>query len=309
MDLLDDIFDTLGLKGALYFRTNFSSPWSVEVPDYENAARFHLVVKGTCTISLPSAASVVLGPGDLILIPGGRSHILSDQLTATAPTLETVLQDAGYDGRGVLIVGDDTNNAATEMVCGHLNFRRDATHPLLNMLPECIITTAADRAQAPLLDDLLRLIARSIFSETLGSTASVTRMSEIVFIELLRSGLSKGGGLDTLLQAFRDDQIGKALELMHSTPNENWSVAQLAKEVGMSRSRFSDRFSTMIGLGPMAYLADWRMQKSLPLLEDAKRSVQEVAQLIGYKSAAAFTRAFSEKFGRSPSDYRRMATS
>ena len=307
MDLLDDIFSTLGLKGALYFRTSFSAPWSVEVPAYENAARFHLVVKGTCTVLIPSGNRIVLGPGDLILIPAGQSHILSDQSVNTAPTLETVLHDADYNGSGVLIVGDKDDSAASEMVCGHLNFRRDAAHPLLNALPPCIVTTATDRAQAPLLDDLLRLISRSIFTESLGSTAAVTRMSEIVFIELIRSGMSKDNALINLLQAFRDEHVGKALELMHSTPDESWSVASLAKEVGMSRSRFSDRFSSTVGVGPMAYLTDWRLQKSLPLLENAKCSVQEIARSVGYKSSAAFTRAFSSKFGQAPTEYRRMS--
>ena len=100
-DLLDDILDTLGLQGALYFRTDFSPPWAVTVPELEQAARFHLVVQGRCHVTFPSGAAVELGPGDLVLIPRGRSHVLADQPGREAPSLESVLADVGYDGRGV----------------------------------------------------------------------------------------------------------------------------------------------------------------------------------------------------------------
>lgn len=304
MDVLDDIFDTLDLKGALYFRTDFSAPWAVTVPELDGAARFHLVVQGACHLSFGSGDGLLLGPGDLVLIPGGAPHVIADRGGRDAAPLETVLADSGYDGRGLLIVGDGDDHAATQMVCGHFAFRRGADHPLLRALPEHLLTTAADRAREPLLDEMLRLIARRIFAEGLGSAAAVTRMSEIVFIELLRAGIGRSPALIGVMDAFRDAQIGRALELIHDRPGEAWSVARLASQVGMSRSRFADRFSELLGLGPMSYLADWRLQKALPLLDDARSSVQQVAIEVGYRSPAAFTRAFAGKFGLSPREYR-----
>lgn len=312
MDILDDIVDTLDLKGALYFRTDFSAPWAVTVPELGQAARFHLVVQGACHVTFASGAEVRLGPGDLVLIPGGAKHVIADAGAhdrggRDAAPLETVLADAGYDGRGVLVVGQGDDHAATKMVCGHFTFRRGADHPLLRALPEHLLTTAADRAREPLLDEVLRLIARRIFAEGLGSAAAVTRMSEIVFIELLRAGIGRAPALTEVLNAFRDDQVGRALGLIHDRPADTWSVESLAAEVGMSRSRFADRFSALLGLGPMSYLADWRLQRALPLLDDARRSIQQVAVEIGYQSPAAFTRAFAGKFGVSPREYRRDA--
>lgn len=306
MDVLDDIFDTLDLKGALYFRTDFSSPWAVTVPPLGQAARFHLVVQGSCHVTFPSGAAACLGPGDLILIPGGRSHILADGPGRAAPDLETVLQDAGYDGRGVLAIGTGNPHAATQMICGHFNFRPRADHPLLRALPEYLTVSAGDRMAEPFLDELLRLIARRIYGGELGSRAAVTRLSEIVYIELLRSGVLKNPTLTALLSAFRDAKIGRALELIHEKPGDAWTVDQLAREVGMSRSRFSERFSDLIGVGPVSYLSDWRLQKALGLLEDRRTPVQQIATMIGYQSAAAFTRAFAGKFGMSPTEYRRI---
>jgi AraC-like DNA-binding protein len=305
MDVLDDILDTLDLKGAFYFRTDFSSPWAVTVPDLRQAARFHLVVQGRCHVGFPSDASTDLGPGDLVLIPKGRSHVLADAPGRDAPPLETVLSTAGYDGRGVLVVGTGDPSATTQMVCGHFTFRAGADHPILRALPEYLVTTNAMRARRPWLDDILRLVVRQVFSDTIGSAATVTRLSEIVFIELLRVGIGQSEGLRSVLEAFQDQQIGRALQLIHAEPERGWTVESLAAAVGMSRSRFAERFSDLMGAGPMSYLTDWRLQKALSLLDDARCSVQQVAARTGYRSPAAFTRAFTGKFGLAPSEYRR----
>ncbi|MCB2101849.1 MAG: AraC family transcriptional regulator [Rhodobacterales bacterium] len=304
MDVLNDILDTLKFKGAFYYRTHFSPPWGVTVPELGQAARFHLVVQGTCHVSFPSGVSTTLSPGDLVLIPKGRSHVLSDAPGRPVPPLETVMNRVGYDGQGVLVVGDGDPDAATQMVCGHFAFRSDADHPILRALPEHLLTSASARAREPWLDEMMRLVTRRVFTEEIGSAAAVTRLSEIVFIELLRVGIGATEGLRSVLDAFRDPQVGRALQLIHAEPARAWTVDRLAAEVGMSRSRFAERFSILLGTGPMAYLADWRLQKALALLADGRASIQRIAGQVGYKSPAAFTRAFAGKFGQSPTTYR-----
>ncbi|GHD61993.1 AraC family transcriptional regulator [Thalassobaculum fulvum] len=308
MDVLDDILDTLNLRGAFYYRTDFSPPWAVTVPDLRQAARFHLVVQGSCHVAFPSGASIELGPGDLVLIPRGRSHVIADRSGRDAPPLETVLSAVGYDGEGVLAVGDGDPAATTQLVCGHFTFRTGADHPILRALPEFLVTTNAARAREPWLDDVLRLVVRRVFADGAGSAAAVTRLSEVVFIELLRAGIGTDGTLRAVLDAFRDRQVGRALQLMHAEPARPWTVDGLAAEVGMSRSRFAARFSELMEVGPMAYLADWRLQKALSLLDDPQASVQQVAGQTGYQSPAAFTRAFAARFGLPPTEYRRIAS-
>lgn len=305
MDILDDIFNTLNLKGALYFRTDFTPPWGITVPNYSNAARFHFVIQGKCFVKVLETGDVVeLNAGDLILIPRGASHVLSDIKRQSAPPLETVLSDANYDGEGVLALGEGNRCASTQMVCGHFSFRELSSHPILESLPHYIVTSTAIRAQQPLLDGLLRLIALRIFSNDIGSSASITRLSEVVFIELIRSNLGNTQTLTSILQAFRDPKISHSLKLIHAEHTQPWTVEGLASKVAMSRSRFANRFSELLGIGPMAYLADWRLQKSLALLENSQMSVQQVANQSGYLSSSSFTRAFSGKFGASPRDYR-----
>ncbi len=305
MDILDDILSTLNLKGALYFRTDFSGAWATTVPDLPGAARFHLVVEGTCHVTFRSGASVTLQAGDLVLIPGGREHIIADKAGRAAPPLETVLTEVGYDGSGVLAINNGSDGASTKMVCGHYSFRDGADHALLRSLPDFLVTSAADRARAPLLDETLRLIVRRIFTPAPGSTAAVKRLSESVFVELLRIGAEQDPTMGSVMAAVQDKQIGKALLAMHEQPESPWTVESLAAEVGMSRSRFADRFRILLGQSPMAYLSEWRLQKALSLLDDSRQSVSQVAVQSGYQSPAAFTRAFAAKFGASPTEYRR----
>ncbi len=307
MDILDDVFNVLDLKGALYFRTDFCSPWGVTVPDYQAVARFHLVIQGRCFVKIGKQDTIELNAGDLIMIPRGVSHQLLDHPDRPAPPLEQVLEQTNYQGKGLLVVGDGDPLATTQMVCGHLSFRDRADHPILQVLPDYLMMANSCRAKHPLLDNILRLITQRIFDDSLGASASVTRLSEIVFIELLKAGISEQPALLTLLEGLQDPKIGHSLSLMHQQPQNPWTVESLANEVAMSRSRFAQRFNQLIGVGPMGYLADWRLQKALTLLEKTHLSVQQIAQQTGYHSASSFTRAFSGKFGMAPRELRQSS--
>lgn len=302
MDPLDDILETLAFKGALYFRTDFSGPWAVAVPEHPGAARFHLLVQGRVRASV-GPARIDLGPGDLLMIPRGRAHVLAapESDPDQPATLERVLADAGFDGAGALILGSGDPAASTQMVCGHFAFRPGADHALLRELPDHLHLSASARARAPWLDDALRLVARRMLEGGAGAAATVTRMSEIVFIETLRAGLA---GEARMLAAFADPRLGRALRAIHADPARGWTLPSLAAEAGMSRTVFAERFREAAGAAPMAYLFEWRMQKALALLERGDRKVAAVAAATGYRSAAAFSRAFAQHFGRAPSERR-----
>lgn len=304
MDVLSDIFDTIRLRATLYFRTDYSPPWAITVPAYAQAARFHLVIQGRLHVWLASGQTADLGPGDLILVPRGQEHVLADSPGRVPAPLETVVKDSGYDGRGVFIVGHGNPSASTQMVCGHFGFTEGADHPLLRALPDMIVLTSADRARHALLDETLRLVARRIFTQGLGSAAAISRLSEVFFIEAVRASVEQCPELRRILGAMTDPQVGRALELMHNEPARGWTVESLAAEVGMSRSRFADRFAELMDQGPMAYLSEWRLQKALARLGGGDVSIKELAHDIGYQSPAAFTRAFAQRFGAPPTDFR-----
>jgi len=135
-------------------------------------------------VSLPSGSNIVLEPGDVVLIPRGRGHVLADRLGRAPAPLERVIQESGYDGRGAFVIGKSDPQATTQMVCGHLGFSQGADHPLLGALPEVILITQADRGRYPLLDESLRLVARRALSDDVGAAASIARLSEVFLSRL-----------------------------------------------------------------------------------------------------------------------------
>ena len=308
-DLLSDVFETIRLKGTLYFRTDYSPPWAITVPAYEQAARFHFVIRGCCHVSFPSGSNIVLEQGDVVLIPRGRGHVIADRLGRAPAPLERVIQESGYDGKGAFVIGKSDPQATTQMVCGHLGFSQGADHPLLGALPEVILITQPDRGRYPLLDESLRLVARRALSDEIGAAASIARLSEVFFIEAVRASVERHPPLANVMTAMTDLHIGRALELVHKTPGDPWTVETLAKASGMSRSRFAERFTELVGVAPMAYVTEWRLQKALARLSSSKASVKEVAAQAGYQSAAAFARAFAQRFGIPPTDTRDLESS
>lgn len=305
MDVLSDIFDTLRLRGTLYFRTDFSPPWAISVPDFERAARFHLVVQGRCHVRMESGRAVDLAAGDLVVIPAGRAHVLADQPDRTAVALDDVLKRSGFQGEGTFVIGNGDPQASTRLVCGHLSYDIGGDHPLVQALPEVIVMRPTDRARAPLLDDTLRMVARCVFADELGSGASIARLSEVFFIETVRVAVAHHPALARIIAAMTDPQIGRVLQHVHRAVGSPWTVETLAAAANMSRSRFAERFSELLGVAPMSYVTEWRLQKARARLADGDASVKAIAGEVGYQSPAAFTRAFSARFGCSPSDVRR----
>ena len=315
MDVLSDILDLLQLRGSLYFRTAFSAPYAIAVPALGQAARFHLAVQGRCHVIVAGEHDVALEPGDLVVIPNGAPHVICDDPSRAPDALETVLARAGYHGEGVLSYcgeadGDEPDGASdggaqTKLICGHLDFAPGAEHPLLRALPPYLLITAERRARAPWLDELMRLITRQMFADTPGVKASVIRLSEALFIEVVRTSAEEDEGLRDMLEALGDPRIGRALSLMHRALEQDWTLERIAREVGMSRSRFAERFQALIGCAPMSYLSDLRLQKAMNLLTGSLDPIQRIAGQVGYQSPAAFSRAFTSRYGQSPSDIRR----
>lgn len=304
MDLLSDILDSLSLQGQFYFRTCFNSPWSIGVPDYASAIRFHYADQGECWIRAGDGTPIHMRQGDLVLVPAGAAHVLSDTPERKPVELQRVMADNDYADGPLFVVGEGCENASTQLLCGHFTFAEGSDHPLLRSLPDLLHISASMRRSTFWLDEALRLMSRQMAAENPGSMAVVRRMSEIIFIETIRSSGSQSEQLSGLMEALSDPKISRAIEAMHRDVATQWTVEALAGEAAMSRSRFAARFQTLVGCGPLTYLAEWRLQKACALLREGKVSIQEVAGRIGYQSPAAFTRAFANMFGESPTSFR-----
>lgn len=313
LDLLSDIFAKLSVKGTLYFRASFTPPFGVQVPAYRNVARFHYVHRGACRIAVAgSSETILLEQGDLAIVPHGASHCLLSQDASTQASLplETVLERAGYDGNGVLVFGGGDPAAAgsgTQLICGHFSFAPGGQHLIFERLPACLHLPRYGVAAGAWLSETLQMIGAEIEQGLPGSDLIALRLAETILAHAIRLHLQKAATTGGPLAGFADPQIGRALAAIHADPARRWTVDAMAREAGMSRSSYASRFATMLGLTPMEYLKRWRMQIARDALSQRGLSVAEAAELAGYTSEAAFSRAFKAATGQAPGVLRNIA--
>ncbi len=304
MDALTDILNTLRLSSSLYFRTELTSPWGVEIPTKENVARFHIVIRGQCWLKINDDEGMYLSNGDLVVIPHGASHTLSDTPTAAIRPLEDVLEEVGYVGKGPLIYGGD--GAGCCLVCGEFVFDDLSRHPLLENLPKKLYVSGSSSYNTKWLDSAVGFIGHEAARLEPGATAIIDRLSEIILIQVIRATLNESKTRIPFLSAFTDSRINQVLSAIHVKPEEEWSVERLGQLVHMSRSSFSNRFSELTEMTPLQYVIFVRLQKASRLLMETSMVLIVVAESVGYRSEAAFSQAFKKQYGMRPGEFRRI---
>ena len=262
MDLLSDILGLMKLSGTLYFRTSFTAPWGVEVPSFENVARFHYVHRGRCFAHVAGEEdALLLEQGDLIIIPHGASHILSDPKDVEALTVDQVVEDSGFTGQGALVVGEAGAGHESQLICGHFAFETEACHVLVDALPCYIHIKDYGKVSPGWLDGTLKVIGAEAGGDQLGSDLIALKLSEIIFTQAIRHYLDGEGKNQKGLAGFADPHIRQALEAIHQDPATPWTVERLAREAGLSRTAFSNRFNELTTYTPLNYLTSWRMHR------------------------------------------------
>jgi AraC family transcriptional activator of mtrCDE len=308
MDVLSDIVDLVKLRGVIYFDAEFRPPWGVTVPAFARVARYHFVTRGRCWISVAGVREPrLLEAGDLVVVPHGAEHILRDEPRTQPKTLDHVLAASGYQGRGCLVYGRGDRGSPARLVCGHFEFDRELSHPLLKSLPPLIHVPATTGADYSWLDDALRYIAAEVSADRPGSAAIVKRLSEIVFVQTVRAARDSSDPALRSLAGYSDPHISRALAALHHAPDRTWTVASLAHEAGLSRTRFAARFRDALGVAPLAYAAQWRMEQARQLIAASARTILDIANHVGYASEAAFSRAYTKHFGVPPGQHRARA--
>lgn len=303
MDILGDILSTLNLNTTLYFRAELTAPYSIAVPEDREEIRFHVANEGPCWIELPSGESTFFSAGDLVLVPHGTAHVLADSPRSPPVPLSNILVESGFDGTGPLVFGG--GGTKTEVVCGHFSFAQEIIHPIIASLPALIHIKGDTERHYAWLEQLLAYMEAEAKSRPEAWAEVIKRVSEIIFIYVLREYMGKHPNSTGALMALADPQIGKALQAIHAEPATQWSVDALALKAGMSKTVFAERFRVALGLTPARYLTSWRMHKARALMERSNRSIREIAWEVGYESEAAFNRVFKENFGSPPGRYRR----
>ncbi len=308
LDPLSDILTRLSLRGTLYFRTSFTEPWGVRVPAFRDVARFHFAHRGEALVRVEGEREPVrLAQGDLIVIPHGAAHILSCRHTGpdAALPLDDVLSRSGFPGHGTLVWGGDESPRDTQLICGHFALAEGSRHLLFDRLPPFIHLRGYGEEAGPWLEATLKVIGAEAGGARLGGDLIALKMSEAIFAQAIRAHIETAKETEGGVAGFADPHIARALAAFHRTPTTAWTVAALAREAGLSRTGFAERFSERLGLTPMAYVTSWRMQIAREALVARGLSVAEAAELSGYASESAFSRVFKKEIGVSPAAFRR----
>lgn len=324
MDALSEVLSAVRLTGAVFLEMELRAQWSyltaparkiadVLMPHADHVIPYHLVSEGTCYARLLDEAPVALQAGDVILFPGGDRHVLATASEAalrlkpmeiTGETLDNVLK------RGdVATLRNGRGGETTRIVCGFLACDKRLAEPILKSLPRMLTVNMREGVSAAWVQSSIQYSLAESVSSRPGSAAVLARLSEVLFAEAIRRYMDHlPPDRSGWLAGMRDRYVGRALALLHEQPAHPWTVDELARAVGLSRSALAQRFNALIGMPPMQYLTRWRTSLAATQLRESDVSVIRVASEVGYESEAAFNRAFKREFGLPPAAWRKRAT-
>jgi AraC-like DNA-binding protein len=252
---------------------------------------------------VPGFDSVRLQKGDIAIVPNGLSQSLSSTTAIHPLPLEHVLKENPIEN-GRLHYGN--GSVGVNLLCGYCCFDEAIDHPVLMALPGLIMIQAADFQNDPRSIMPLILLSLEAEHEAPGMTGVLSRLLEVIFIQTVRKvTLNQEGNQGGFITALSDPKLSKALNAIHNQPQNGWTIESLSKQAGMSRARFADKFTNVVGMPPISYLTIWRLMISRTLLSSTVLDMEEIANRCGYASASSFSRRFKEKFKIGPGAYRK----
>ena len=299
-DALGTILRSVRLHSTILSRAELRAPWGVSTRGIPGSAVFHAVLEGSAGLRHGSE-EVALEAGDVVVLPRGDAHELAHPPDVPAQPI-TSLPHVDVAGVPTLRHGRPSGSL-TRILCGRFELDHVAAQAFLALLPTRLVASRKGGGAAPWTGRTLELIDAELAAPREGTGVVVTRLCDVLFIDLLRA--TADGAPRGWLAALADPQVGRALALIHDDPKTRWDATVLAERVGMSRTRFFARFSELVGEPPARYLARWRMNVAADVLRRGDLSTASVAELAGYASEDAFVRVFKRHVGKSPAEFRR----
>lgn len=316
MDAISEVLASVKLTGAVFFNAEFSAPWGVVTPGpatlapalapgAEHLVVYHLVVNGHARITMPDGLGIELAPGDVAVFPHGDPHLIANGQDMESPE-QSMAASEHIAGRNLSLLRTGAGGQTTRLVCGFMACDPHLGRPILDGLPGCFkVNVRTDKSGVWLENSILHLVEEA-GGGGIGTDAMLSKLAEVLFVHTLRRYIA---GLPAeeigWLAGARDPVVGRSLRLMHSRVDQDWTIADLAREVGVSRSALVERFTRYLSEPPMTYLAKWRLRLAARSLKTTPKSVADIATTVGYESEAAFNRAFKREFGMPPARYRR----
>jgi AraC-like DNA-binding protein len=297
------VLDRVRLGGSLLFHYELGHPWSLALPARPNAV-FHYLSHGSATLSLGEGRELGMTEGDFVVITRGEPHVIySDHRTKPFPILDLDRPPAHL---GVVRHGGSAQ-PHSRIICGYFALSRPSRGSVLELLPPLLLLKPT--ADGDCLEAILQRMVSESALERPGQRVALSRMTEVLFVEVLRSWIkSLGPGEGGWLGAMADPHIGPALQLIHEQPDRPWTLGDLGQRVGLGRSAFSARFTKLVGQSMHRYLIARRMAEAAFLLETSDEGIARIATRVGYETAAAFSKLFYRHYGVSPGRYRAART-
>ena len=316
MDAFSEILSGVKLTGALYFNAEFSAPWGAATPASAELAPalspgaphlviYHFVIEGSAFARMEDGRSLTLKPGDVVVVPNGDPHLMTSEAGPAEPVQSSAIRRKIMT-RDLTPLRAGGGGERTRFVCGYMACDPQLSRPILSGLPPIFkVNVRTDHSGQWLESTILHLVEEAA-SGRVGSEAMLAKLSEALFVDTLRRYVAGLPEQQTgWLAGARDPVVGKSLGLLHKQVDHPWTIADLAKKVGLSRSALVERFTRYLSEPPMTYLTRWRLQLAARALAKTPKGVAEIASDVGYESEAAFNRAFKREFGLPPARYRR----
>ncbi|AOT08053.1 AraC family transcriptional regulator [Pseudoalteromonas luteoviolacea] len=300
-DALSDILNALRLQASSYFCTDFSTPWGIKEQETDYGT-FHFVVRGSAWLNmLDSKHATYLSTGDIVAFPTGAAHQIGDQPNGVCISGDELLTQIQNDENPF-----SEGESITTLLCGYFKYQQHVQLPILRDMPSFLHIKTNEEPSLLWLNNLANMLAHESRSTLPGGTVIVDRLTEVLVIQLLRWHVNTQHSGTGYFRALADTRLSLALSLIHKQPAQAWTVERMAHSVGMSRSAFANLFHEIIGMTPLSYLSQWRMHIAQDLLKEGKESMISVAEQVGYRSEASFSKAFKKIIGISPGQLRRQ---
>jgi len=298
MDILAEVLDRVRLGGTLLFHFELGHPWNLALPARPYAL-FHYLSRGSAILAFEQGQELPMAEGDFVVVTRGEPHfIYSDRGTKPLPILDI---DRLPGRLGVVRHGGAP--PLSTMICGNFTVAQPSRGSVLELLPPVLLLKPTE--DGGWLEAILQRMVSESASERPGQGVALSRLTEVLFVEVLRSWIkSLRPGEGGWLGAMADPHIGPALQLIHERPDRPWTLGDLGQSVGLGRSAFSDRFTRLVGQPMYRYLLARRMAEAAFLLETSDEGIARIASRVGYETTTAFSKVFHRHHGQSPGRYR-----
>ena len=300
-DALTEILRGLRLDGVEYGRCQPSAPWATEYPAKEQA-QFHFLASGSAHLQTPEGEWTELMPGDAVLLPRGDRHILASTPGVRPRLVDDLPRRPLCDG--IVDLECPCTDDRNLLFFAVMRFNVDRLHPLLQLMPS-VMRTSDLASSEPSIPPLLDAMMREAEMQRVGSAGILARLADVLTATIIRTWVEHGCGTSRgWLAAVRSPDVGRVLAAIHREPARDWTVPELAKVMGASRSGFAQHFVDIVGETPARYITRMRMHQAQQWLREGQR-VALVANRLGYESEASFSRAFRKLIGSPPSHVRK----